>query len=232
MVNNQTLLKTTVYTSLIVQIITGLITSIAIFYKVPAEHMILKDINMLELMVQIIEFCFYVYISMAVIKMSGITPRRYFDWNITTPTMLFSTILFFVYQRKLEAMEDTTTTRIKTVFQEEKTEIIRLVILNAGMLAFGIMGELGYIPLALSNIGGFICFAGVFSILYKYAKHTKEGMKLYWFFLVIWALYGVAQLFPTLQKNITYNMLDIVAKNFYGIFIFYKIYQVRQNNLF
>lgn len=227
MITGQKLLNNTVYASLAVQILTGLITSMAIFYKVPAEHMILKDINILELIVQVIEFCFYIYISMAVIKMNGMTPRRYFDWNITTPTMLFSTILFFVYQRKLEAMEDTTSTRIDTVFQEEKHQIIRIVILNAGMLLFGLMGELGYIPLYLSNIAGFICFAGVFAILYNYAKHTKEGMKLFYFFLIVWSLYGIAQLFPTLQKNIMYNMLDIVAKNFYGIFIFYKIYQVR-----
>jgi hypothetical protein len=229
MIHGQKLLNNTVYASLAMQILTGLVTAMAIFYKVPAEHMILKDINMLELIVQIIEFCFYVYISMAVIKMKGMTPRRYFDWNITTPTMLFSTILFFVYQRKLEAMKDTTNTRIDTVFNEEKLQIIRLVILNAGMLAFGLMGELGYIPLVLSNIAGFICFTGVFAILYNYAKYTKEGMKLYWFFLIIWTLYGVAQLFPTLQKNIAYNMLDIVAKNFYGLFIFYKIYQNKIN---
>jgi len=227
MIAGQKLLNTTIYASLAMQVITGLITGAAIFYKVPVEHMILKDINMLELIVQCIEFCFYVYISMAVIKMKGITPRRYFDWNITTPTMLFSTILFFVYQRKLETMEDTASTRIDTVFKEEKQQIIRLVILNAGMLLFGLMGELGYIPLYLSNFAGFICFTGVFAILYNYAKHSKESMKLFYFFLIIWSLYGIAQLFPTLQKNIMYNMLDIVAKNFYGIFIFYKIYQVR-----
>lgn len=230
MITGQKLLNTTIYASLAMQVITGLITGAAIFYKVPVEHMILKDINMLELIVQGIEFCFYVYISMAVIKMKGITPRRYFDWNITTPTMLFSTILFFVYQRKRENMEDTTNTRLKTVFKEEKEQLVRLVLFNFGMLAFGLMGELGYIPLALSNIAGFICFTGAFAILYNYAKHTREGMKIFWFFLVIWSLYGLAQLLPSLQKNISYNILDIVAKNFYGIFIFYKIYQVRLHN--
>jgi hypothetical protein len=229
MITGQKFLNITVYGSLAMQVITGLITAMALFYKVPGEHMILKDINMLELIVQVVEFCFYVYISIAVIQMKGMTPRRYFDWNITTPTMLFSTILFFVYQRKLEAMEDTSTLRLKTVFKSEKEQIIRLVVFNFGMLAFGLMGELGYIPLALSNIAGFICFTGAFAILYNYAKNSKESMKLFWFFLVIWSLYGLAQLFPTLQKNITYNMLDIVAKNFYGIFIFYKIYQVKIN---
>jgi hypothetical protein len=230
MITGQKLLNSTVYGSLFMQVITGLVTAIAVFYKVPIEHMILKDINMLELIVQVVEFCFYIYISIAVIQMKGMTPRRYFDWNITTPTMLFSTILFFVYQRKRENMEDTSNLRIKTVLKTEKEQLIRLVLFNFGMLAFGLMGELGYIPLVISNIAGFICFTGVFTILYNYAKYSKESMKLFFFFLVIWFLYGVAQLFPVLQKNITYNILDIVAKNFYGIFIFYKIYQVRIHN--
>ena len=42
----------------------------------------------------------------------------------------------------------------------------------------------------------------------------------------VWSLYGVAALLPALQKNIGYNVLDLIAKNFYGIFIFYKIIQV------
>ena len=30
------------------------------------------------------------------------TPRRYFDWFITTPIMLFSTIIFFKYSELKE----------------------------------------------------------------------------------------------------------------------------------
>jgi hypothetical protein len=43
---------------------------------------------------------------------------------------------------------------------------------------------------------------------------------------VVWSLYGIAALLPTLQKNISYNGLDIIAKNFYGLFIFYYIVMV------
>ena len=36
----------------------------------------------------------------------------------------------------------------------------------------------------------------------------------------VWGLYGVAAAFPDDQKNIAYNGLDIVSKNFYGVFLF------------
>ena len=49
---------------------------------------------------------------------------------------------------------------------------------------------------------------------------------LFKFLLGIWSLYGVAALLPVLAKNISYNVLDIIAKNFYGLFIYYKIKQV------
>ena len=221
------LLNLTVYISLIVQVITGIILGSGIFFNIPKEHYMLKDINMLEFIVQTIEFIFYIYISIAVIKLNSITPRRYFDWNITTPTMLISTILFFRYQQKIESGEDTTNIRLKTVIYENKTDIIKIIMYNAGMLLFGLLGELGLINIYLSNILGFICFIAVFNIIYKYAKNSKEGLYIYYFFLIVWGLYGVAQLFPVIEKNITYNLLDIVAKNFYGIFIFYKIYKNR-----
>ena len=34
-------------------------------------------------------------------------------------------------------------------------------------------------------------------------------------------------MFPMLPKNIMYNFLDIVAKNFYGLYIFYEVYKRR-----
>ena len=40
-------------------------------------------------------------------------------------------------------------------------------------------------------------------------------------------MYGIAAMMPTPYKNISYNMLDIVAKNFYGIYIYYKILQYK-----
>ena len=43
------------------------------------------------------------------------------------------------------------------------------------------------------------------------------------FLISIWSLYGVAAVLPTIPKNLSYNVLDIISKNFYGLFIYYKI---------
>ena len=44
---------------------------------------------------------------------------------------------------------------------------------------------------------------------------------------ICWFMYGISAMFDPIRKNISYNMLDIVAKNFYGLFIYYKILQLR-----
>ena len=36
-------------------------------------------------------------------------------------------------------------------------------------------------------------------------------------------MYGVSATFDVVTKNISYNLLDIVSKNFYGLFIYYKV---------
>lgn len=238
------LLKSSVYISLAVQVITGIVGAHGFTFKLPKENMMLKDINIMEFIVQVVEFIFYIYISMAVLKVSGITPRRYFDWNITTPIMLISTIMFYTYkheqikQQKLldeeqitkeQKQEHMTNIRLWSIFKKEKQTIIIIVLFNFLMLLFGLLGEMGYMNLYLSNILGFICFGVVFYYVYLYAKKCNdvECMRLFYFFLIVWSLYGVAQLLGVIKKNIMYNYLDVVAKNFYGLFIYYKLRQVK-----
>ena len=58
-----------------------------------------------------------------------------------------------------------------------------------------------------------------FYIIYeRYAKHTDLGIKLFIFLIIIWSLYGVAAYMNIKVKNLMYNCLDIVSKNFYGLF--------------
>lgn len=239
------LLKISVYISLVVQIITGIIGAHGTTFKVAPENMMLKDINLMEFIVQCVEFVFYIYISLAVLAVSGITPRRYLDWNITTPIMLISTIMFFTYKYELatqnnlletnkitkeEKVEHMKNIRLWNIVKKESNTIGLIILFNFGMLFFGILGELNIIPIAISNITGFICFAVVFYYVYLYAKKCgdTECMTLYFFFLLVWSLYGFAQLLPVVNKNISYNYLDVIAKNFYGLFIYYKLRQIRQ----
>ena len=48
------------------------------------------------------------------------------------------------------------------------------------------------------------------------------------FLFMIWGTYGIADMIPVIEKNIFYNCLDIISKNFYGLYIFYKILQVKE----
>ena len=228
-----TTLETSIYLSMIIQIITGLVGLHGFYFQIPEKHQILQTINKLEFGVQVVEFCFYIWISIAVISLSGMTPRRYLDWFITTPTMLLSTILFFSYNTHLDEEKENKFDNANTkpitfteIIQKNKKQIITIFLLNAGMLVFGLLGELKTIPLLLSNILGFICFAFLFKGVYSFVGPNKENKKLYTFFLIVWSLYGLAQLLPILEKNISYNFLDVVAKNFYGLFIYYKLRQV------
>ena len=45
--------------------------------------------------------------------------------------------------------------------------------------------------------------------------------------LSIWGLYGIAAMFNNNIKNTSYNLLDIVSKNFYALYLSYKIYNLK-----
>ena len=77
--------------SLIIQFIVGIVDYLAINLKVNSKDEILKDLLKLEVVVQIVEFIFYVWLIFYFNKVSqNITPFRYLDWAITTPLMLIT----------------------------------------------------------------------------------------------------------------------------------------------
>ena len=98
--------KNTMWFSLLVQIITGIVSLHGLFITLPEKDSILTDILGLETLVQFVEMVFYIWISYAMINVDKMTPRRYIDWVITTPTMLLSTIIFMKYQEEKEKKGD------------------------------------------------------------------------------------------------------------------------------
>jgi bacteriorhodopsin len=48
---------------------------------------------------------------------------------------------------------------------------------------------------------------------------------LFFYFFVVWGLYGVAALAPHRLKNTGYNILDLFAKNFFGVYLVSLIFQ-------
>lgn len=224
----------TTYISIILQFVTGILSLGGIMYKLPVPHKVLNDALNLELGVQIVEMIFYIILVMffAVKDMATV---RYFDWLITTPLMLFTTMLVYEYLVNVEYMKDNKEEdkplTLTNFIEKYRKEIIYVVIANAMMLVFGFLGEIGVMNIYVSTILGFIAMGVSFYIIYdKFAINLKKKDKLLFYLLIsFWSLYGIAFLFPTAPKNISYNFLDIIAKNFFGLYLYYKIVTVSKD---
>jgi hypothetical protein len=205
--------------SLIIQFLVGIIDYLAVKIELDSKDELLKDLVKVELFVQTIEFIFYIWLIYYFSKVSqNITPFRYLDWAITTPIMLITLSAFLNH-------DGSTTSRLSNFLSDHTDSIIKIFLLNATMLFFGLVGEFGYLSHYTSTALGFIPFA----INFKYIKDTflpsedKFKNALFYWFVFFWSLYGVFATMNYTTKNTGYNLLDIFAKNFFGIFLAYVI---------
>lgn len=215
------------YVSLFIQFITGLFEATGLLFKVRPEDVIVQDILTMELTVQVIEFCFYIYLVYRIVTghlSSSITSHRYLDWAITTPTMLVSFMLFFKYLKQPERK-----IRFFQSIKEEQGNIIKVVLANALMLLFGFLGERGIINQYLGVAIGFLPFAYMFKIVYaNYVKdNTLLSYFMYYFSFIVWGMYGIAAVLPFAPKNTFYNILDLFAKNIYGLFLYFYLRSIQ-----
>jgi len=220
------LLKWTIEASLFVQASIGILDFIGLGIKVGPQHQILTDVLKIETFVQIIEFLVYVMIfNKFNIKTMAID--RYKNLFLTTHLMLFTTMIFMTYRRHIQENKNNLT--LRQFISEHRTDLINIFLSNFVMLFFGLMGELGYMSLLSATFWGFLGYFYTFTYLYyNYARYSLNGLRLYWFFAIIWGIYGIVYLLPVIQKNIGYNILDIIAKNFFGLFLFILILKLRQ----
>ena len=215
---------TSLVTSIIIQIITGIIEFFSLFIKVPVKFLFLKQMMLLEIFVQIIEGYFYIYWLINFNNILNVTPTRYFDWVITTPTMLINLIFYLIF---LQHQENNTSDKLNffTLFNKEFYTIITVLLLNWAMLLFGYLGEISAIPVLLGVALGFIPFLIYYYIIYKkYALLSNDGFKIFFYFFIFWSLYGIVAVLPYKIKNICYNILDLFSKNFFGLFLTYLIF--------
>jgi hypothetical protein len=92
------------------------------------------------------------------------------------------------------------------------------------MLLFGYLGETNIIPTLLGVFLGFIPFLIYYYLIFiNYVNFDNSGWQLFFYFFFFWSLYGVAATLPYYIKNTFYNILDLFAKNFFGIFLAYII---------
>lgn len=227
--------------SVIVQIITGIIQLFSLFIKVPPSYIILKQLLVLENIVQVIQGSFYAWLFFNIQNVTNITSKRYIDWVITTPIMLISLICYMIFLRG----SDESHVDIFSILHDNYAIIFSIVILNALMLLFGYLGEKNIIPLVWGVLIGFIPFIIYYYLIYnnfvksnsntrtdndtsanavpKTANINNTILKLFLYFLFFWSLYGIVGLLPYYIKNTIYNILDLFSKNFFGLLLSYLI---------
>ena len=212
----------TAYLSLFIQILVGIIDFFGLQIKVPEEKRLFRELLMMELSVQIVEMIFYIWLILNFANIPNITANRYYDWIFTTPVMLI-TLMAFLDKNKY--------TGVIEYIKKNKCDIIKVIVANMAMLMFGLMGELGYIEYQPAIMLGFIPFLYYYNLIYqKYIRDkdlTIERKGLFWYFFVVWSSYGVAALMPYEIKNISYNILDLFAKNLTGLFLVYILWTFR-----
>ena len=179
---------------------------------------------LLEIFVQFIEGSFYIYWLYNFKNILNITPKRYFDWMITTPTMLINLIFYLIF---LEYKENNASDKLNffELFNTEFYTIITVLLLNWAMLFFGYLAETSVINSVLGVSLGFIPFLIYYYIIYtKYALLSHDGLNIFIYFFVFWSLYGIVAVLPYKIKNVCYNILDLFSKNFFGLFLTYLIF--------
>jgi len=214
----------TLVLSVVVQFITGILEIVTLFVKVDTPYMIIKQLLFLEVSVQIIEGLFYIWLLFNFNKVSNVTPKRYIDWVITTPTMLITLITYLIFLKHIERGEDTSNLTLFNVLFENSTNISYIIYLNWLMLLFGYLGEAKIINTSTSVVLGFVPFLIYYYTIYvNYVNQNELGLKLFWYFFFFWSLYGIVAFLPYYTKNTFYNILDLFAKNFFGLFLTYII---------
>jgi len=224
------LLLSTGIISFFIQVLTGFFDIYVLTFDHDKAYHLLRELLKLELFVQVIEGIFYLWLILNFQNIKNITTHRYYDWIITTPTMLFTYCVYLIYLKRmeqskkldsdLEQSKNENTESLFEIIQNNTSTLLPIFALNTMMLGFGYLEEMGKINKLLGISLGFIPFFWMFWLIYdRYARFTEIGRTTFYYFSFIWALYGVAAFMSYRIKNIAYNILDLFSKNFFGIFL-------------
>jgi len=136
---------------------------------------------------------------------TDITKTRYIDWSITTPLMLLT--LCIVLSMNIG-------TKISLPV------IVAIILLNYVMLAIGYLGETKVLARVTADFFGFVPFFAMFYLIFvKFVqpKYVFSNYCLFFFYLLVWGMYGLVYLVPETYKNISMNILDCIAKCLIGL---------------
>ena len=216
------LLVNSLYFSLFIQVISIAIGLFGLTLKVnPVDQILITTVG-LETIVSSIQFSFYLWYTYHFKEVVEATFYRYHDWFITTPIMLLTTMLYFDYNNNPDEKKT-----LESFWDKHRKDILLVFAFNAMMLFFGYLYEINLLDLFTSNTMGFAGLIGSFYIIYNsfVSKNLSSNLPLFIVMSIIWGLYGVAATLSPAWKNLSYNLIDTISKNFYGIFLTYIAYQ-------
>ena len=145
--------------------------------------------------------------STDVIPVEKINNMRYTDWFITTPFMLLALCMALGYENKI----------VVKIYP-----LLLTVAFNFAMLFFGYLGEIRILTKNLASVISFVFFFLTYGTIWKIfmtgSKITSQSKYIFWVFLGVWSLYGVFYHTKETTKMFGYNILDLIAKAFIGLF--------------
>ena len=166
----------------------------------------------LDLVIHVIAFLFYTYIIF-VSQFKSYRNLRYLDWTLTTPLLLY----------------------ILIVFANERINGVQLTGIFTLLFLMLFCGWVGGNTFSTSYLLGFLFFVALFAALYrllfkvknvndavaenKQRDQKKKIKMLFIFSAVVWGLYGAAYLLNFKLRNIMYNILDLISKVIFGIWV-------------
>jgi sensory rhodopsin len=133
-----------------------------------------------------------------------ITKIRYLDWGITTPLIILTIVLFYSGNGT-----------------PPYHNYLILVLLNCGMLISGYLGETKQIDKMKGFFLGFIFFALMLFTMMSCCVPADANLTVFIFFAIVWSGYGFAYLLDEEEKNLSYNVLDVVSKALFGIVLYF-----------
>ena len=216
------LLVNSLYFSLFIQVISIAIGFFGLTLIVnPVDQILITTVG-LETIVSSIQFSFYLWYTYHFKEVVEATFYRYHDWFITTPIMLLTTMLYFDYNNNPDEKKT-----LESFWDKHRKDILLVFAFNAMMLFFGYLYEINLLDLFTSNAMGFTGLIGSFYIMYNsfVSKNLSSNLPLFIVMSIIWGSYGVAATLSPAWKNLSYNLIDTISKNFYGIFLTYIAYQ-------
>ena len=137
------------------------------------------------------------------VDLHEITKLRYIDWSITTPLIILVILLF--YGGSVHPLASVYGT---------------LILLNWGMLLFGYLGEQGTIDKIAGCVLGFVFFLAMLYTLYSCCIPAKSNHAVFFLFAIIWSFYGIVYFLDEENKNIAYNVLDVISKAVFGVVLY------------